>query len=116
VASGSIAALDKGVRGSRYWLIGRPEDEITTAAGCNRACEVAGVEHRVEDLDHRTAPEEIVDAFGPTLYAIAEAAAKEVRPPRTDENPTHNRLGYDPMSLDEGLGRLIPWLRELGRL
>lgn len=116
VASGSIAALDRGVPGSRYWLMGRPEDEISTAAGCNRACELAGVEHRVEDLDHRTAPQEVLDMFGPTLYAIAEAAADADRPLRTAANPTHDQLGYDPMSLDEGLGLLIPWLRDLGRL
>ncbi len=116
VANGSIAALDKGLAGSRYWLMGRPEDEISTAAGCNRACEIAGVEHRVEDLDHRTARKEIVDSFGPTLYAIAAAAARDVRPPRPAENPTHDQLGYDPMSLDDGLRLLIPWLRELGRL
>lgn len=53
--------------------------------------------------------------FGPTLYAIAEAAATEDRPPRTADNPTHDQLGYDPMSLDEGLGLLIPWLRDQGR-
>ena len=96
--------------------MGRPEDEISTAAGCNRACEIAGVEHRVEDLDHRTAPKEVVDTFGPTLCAIAEAAAEAVRPVRTEDNPTHDQLGYDPMSLDDGLRLLIPWLRELGRL
>jgi nucleoside-diphosphate-sugar epimerase len=116
VAAGSIAALDRGVPGSRYWLMGRPEDEISTAAGCNRACEIAGVPHRVEDLDHRTAPRETVEAFGPTLYAIAEAAAGEVRPLRSADNPTHDQLGYEPMSLDDGLGLLIPWLRGLGRL
>ena len=116
VASGSIAALDKGVPGGRYWLTGRPEDEISTAAGCNRACEIAGVEFRVEDLDYRTAPKEVVDTFGPTLYAIAHAATKETRPRRSAENPTRDRLGYVPMSLDDGLGLLIPWLRELGRL
>jgi len=116
VASGSIAALDRGVPGSRYWLMGRPEDEISTAAACNRACELAGVEHRVEDLDHRTAPQEVLDMSGPTLYAIAEAAADADRPLRTAANPTHDQLGYDPMSLDEGLGLLIPWLRDLGRL
>jgi len=116
VAAGSIAALDRGVPGARYWLAGRPEDEISTAAGCNRACEIAGVEHRVDDLDHRTAPKEVVDAFGPTLLAIAEAAANSPRPPRAADNPTHDQLGYDPMSLDDGLHLLIPWLRELGRL
>ena len=51
--------------------------------------------------------------FGPTLYAIAEAAANEDRTPRTNDNPTHDELGYDPMSLDDGLDLLIPWLRQL---
>ena len=79
VASGSIAALDRGVAGERYWLMGRPEDEISTAAGCNRACELAGVDHRVDDLDHRSDPEALTAAFGPTLMAIAEAAASRRR-------------------------------------
>ena len=55
-------------------------------------------------------------AFGPTLMAIAAAAANDVRPPRSADNPTSRRLGYEPMSLDDGLRLLIPWLRELGRL
>src|SRR5246127_2778242 len=51
VAKGSIAALDQGVAGERYLLIGRPEDTFSTAGGINRACEIAGIDHRVEDLD-----------------------------------------------------------------
>jgi nucleoside-diphosphate-sugar epimerase len=116
VARGSIAALDRGVAGERYLLVGRPEDTISTAAGCNRACEIAGIDHRVEDLDHRSDPEALTAAFGPTLMAIAEAAACDVRPPRSADNPTSRRLGCVPMSLDDGLRLLIPWLRELGRL
>lgn len=116
VASGSIAALDRGVAGERYLLVGRPEDTVSTAAGCNRACEIAGIGHRVEDLDYRSDPEALTAAFGPTLMAIAAAAARDVRPPRPTDNPTSRRLGYSPMSLDDGLGLLIPWLRELGRL
>ena len=57
-----------------------------------------------------------VDMFGPTLLAIAEAAAKETRPERPAGGATETDLGYHPMSLDDGLRRLIPWLRELGRL
>src|SRR6195952_2750305 len=116
VAAGSIAALDRGVSGERYLLIGRPEDTISTAAACNRACEIAGVDHRVEDLDYRSDPEALTAAFGPTLLAIAAAAAGDVRPARSADNPTNRRLDYDPMSLDDGLRLLIPWLRELGRL
>jgi dihydroflavonol-4-reductase len=102
--------------GERYLLFGRDEDTISTAAGCNRACEIADVDHRVEDLDYRSDPEALTEAFGPTPMAIVEAAAREVRPPRSADNPTSRRLGYEPMSLDDGLGLLIPWLRELGRL
>ena len=116
VAAASIAALDRGVAGERYLLVGRPEDEISTAAGCNRACELAGSPYRVEDLDHRSDPDALIAAFGPTLMAIAEAAARDVRPPRSEDNPTRRRLGYRPMGLDDGLRLLIAWLRGLGRL
>jgi dihydroflavonol-4-reductase len=116
VASGSIAALDRGVAGERYWLSGRPEDAISTAAGCNRACEIAGVDYRVEDLDYRSDPEALTIEFGPTLMAIAAAAAADSRPTRSAVNPTSERLGYHPMSFGDGLRLLIPWLRELGRL
>jgi dihydroflavonol-4-reductase len=54
--------------------------------------------------------------FGPTLMAIAETAAKDVRTPRTADNLATRRLGYHPISFDDGLRLLIQWLRELGRL
>lgn len=116
VAAGAIAALDRGVSGERYLLIGRPEDTLSTADGINRACEIAGIDHRVEDLDFRSDPEALTREFGPTLMAIAEAAAKDVRAPRKGDNLTTLRLGYNPMSFDDGLRRLIPWLRKVGRL
>lgn len=116
VAAGSIAALDRGVAGERYWLVGRPEDTISTAEGCNRACEIAGLPYRVEDLDYRSDPDALTQEFGPTLMAIAAAAADEIRPPRAQPTPTTERLGYQPMSFESGLGLLIPWLREQGRL
>ena len=87
VAWGSVAALDRGVAGERYWLVGRPEDEISTAAGCNRACEIAGVDHRVQDVDYRSDPDALTAAFGPTLMAIAEAAASRVRTARSADEP-----------------------------
>lgn len=116
VAAGSIAALDRGVAGERYLLIGRPEDTLSTAAGINRACEVAEIDHRVEDLDYRSDPEALTLEFGPTLMAIAEAAAKAVRAPRAEDNLTRRRLDYNPMSFNDGLRLLIGWLRKLGRL
>ncbi len=116
VAKGSIAALDRGVAGERYLFVGRPEDTFSTAGGINRACEIAGIDYRVEDLDYRTDPEALIAEFGPTLMAIAEAAAKAVRKPRTHDHLTTRRLDYQPMSFDDGLRLLISWLRELGKL
>jgi dihydroflavonol-4-reductase len=116
VAKGSIAALDNGMAGERYLLVGRPEDTFSTAGGINRACEIAGIDHRVEDLDYRTDPEAFTAEFGPTLMAIAKAAAKSERKLRTNDNLTARRLGYEPISFDDGLRLLISWLRELGRL
>jgi dihydroflavonol-4-reductase len=116
VASGSIAALDRGVAGERYWLTGRTEDQVSTAAGCNLACEIAGVDHRIEDLDYRSDPEGLTATFGPTLMAIAETAAKQVRTTRSVPNPTADRLGYAPMSLNDGLELLVAWLRELEKI
>ena len=55
-------------------------------------------------------------ACGPTMIAIAEAATNEVRTPRSAVGPTNERLGYQPMSLGEGLRLLIPWLRARGKL
>ncbi|PXX03252.1 NAD-dependent epimerase/dehydratase family protein [Mycolicibacterium moriokaense] len=116
VAAGSIASLDRGVAGERYLLIGRPEDTFSTAGGINRACEIAGIDHRVDDLDYRSDPQALTAEFGPTLMAIAEAAAKTVRRPRTEDSLANRRLGYRPMSFDDGLHLLIRWLRKLGRL
>jgi dihydroflavonol-4-reductase len=116
VATGSIAALDRGVAGERYLLVGRPQESFSTAGGINRACEIAGIDHRVEDLDYRTDPEALTAEFGPTLMAIAKAAAKSERMVRTNDNLTARRLGYEPISFDDGLRLLISWLRGLGRL
>ena len=116
VATGSIAALDRGVAGERYLLVGRPHESFSTAGGMNRACEIAGIDHRVEDLDYCTDPEALTAEFGPTLMAIAKAAAKSERKLKTNDNLTTRRLGYEPMSFDDGLRLLISWVRELGKL
>jgi dihydroflavonol-4-reductase len=114
VAWGSIAALDHGVAGERYVLMGRPEDAISVAACCNRLCALAGVDHRVDDVEPSDDPA-VLAAFGPTLVAIAanEARTGGAGPgqPRTAK-----RLGYDPTSLDDGLAQFVDWLRALGQI
>ncbi|MGD0312468.1 MAG: NAD-dependent epimerase/dehydratase family protein [Acidimicrobiales bacterium] len=115
VALGCLLALDRGVSGERYMLDGRPEDVVSTAEACSRICELAGLDHRVEDIEPSDNPE-LARVFGPTLVAIATKAAAD-RPVRRSlaESKTYKRLGYDPITLDEGLRRTSEWLRALGK-
>lgn len=114
VARGCILALDKGVAGERYMLDGQPEDVVSIATACNRICQLAGVDHRVVDVEPSDDPE-LAETFGPTLMAIASKAAI-TSPVRRGlkESKTYKRLGYDPISLDEGLESTIDWLRAIG--
>ncbi|HXQ44309.1 MAG TPA: NAD-dependent epimerase/dehydratase family protein [Acidimicrobiales bacterium] len=116
IARGCTLALDRGVSGERYMLDGRPEDVVSTAEACNRICRLAGLDHRVEDVEPSDDPE-LARVFGPTLVAIAFKLAS-ARPPRPDltESKTYKRLGYDPISLDEGLAITTGWLREIGKI
>ncbi len=116
IARGCILALDKGVAGERYMLDGRPEDVVSIANACNRMCRLAGLEHRVVDVEPSDDPE-LAKVFGPTLVAIA-GKAKHQTPERKklEDSKTYKRLGYSPISLDDGLAPTLEWLRALGRV
>jgi len=116
IARGCILALDKGVAGERYMLAGRPEDIVSIANASNRVCRLAGFDHEVVDVEPSDDPE-MAKVFGPTLVAIAEKAAR-ARPDRRklEDSKTYKRLGYSPISLDEGLATTIGWFREIGRI
>jgi dihydroflavonol-4-reductase len=116
IARGCILALDQGVSGERYMLDGRPEDVVSTAEACNRICTLAGLDHRVVDVAPSDDPE-LAKVFGPTLVAIAFKLAS-TRPSRRKltDSKTYKRLGYDPISLDDGLARTTQWLRAIGKV
>ncbi|HWE66206.1 MAG TPA: hypothetical protein VG298_06135, partial [Acidimicrobiales bacterium] len=82
----------------------------------NRICELAGLDHRVVDVEPSDDPE-LVQVFGPTLMAIATKAASERSERRNlTDSKTYKRLGYDPISLDQGLRSTTEWLRAIGRI
>jgi len=116
IARGCILALDRGVSGERYMLDGHPDDVVSTAEACNRICALSGIDHHVEDIAPSDDPE-LLRVFGPTLVAIAFklASVEQSRRP-VAESKTHLRLGYDPISLDEGLRRTATWLGEMGKV
>ena len=115
IATGCLLALDRGVAGERYMLDGQPEDVVSTAQACNQICRVAGVDHHVADLPPSDDPA-VLEIFGPTLLAIARKLAAD-QPPRRPlaDTKTFKRLGYNPISLDEGLTRTAAWMRDLGQ-
>ena len=116
IARGCILALDKGVSGERYMLDGRPEDVVSTADACTRMCRLAGLDREVVDVEPSDDPE-LLAVFGPTLIAIAKKAAQSSPPrKRHEDSKTYQRLGYSPISLDEGLARTLEWFRAVRKV
>jgi dihydroflavonol-4-reductase len=116
IARGCLLALDKGVAGERYMLDGRPEDVVSTADACTRIGRMAGLDRDVVDVEPSDDPE-LLKVFGPTLISIAYKAARQT-PERKDleDSKTYKRLGYSPISLDEGLARTLEWFRAVGKV
>ena len=114
VANGCVLALDRGSSGERYMLDGLPEDVVSVATAGSRICELAGLDHRVVDVDPSDDPE-LARTFGPTLMAIASKPDDERAHRRTiNQTKTFKRLGYQPATLDEGLSATVVWLRKMG--
>ncbi len=104
-----IAALEKGVKGERYIAMGRQQDLTTTAANCSRACEIAGVPHRITEVPRdKLSDPEVVAKYGPTVTTLAK---RTYPTPFFDSSFTENRLGYVPTPLEEGLKITVDWMR-----
>ena len=116
IARGCLLALDKGVAGERYMLDGRPEDVVSTADACTRIGRLAGLDRDVVDVEPSDDPE-LLKVFGPTLIAIAEKAARQIPERKSlEDSKTYKRLGYNPISLDEGLATTLEWFRAVGKV
>lgn len=114
VARATLLALDRGQAGARYIAMGRPDDAVSTAMFLNRACELAGVAHRLDDVDVNDGnAAELERTFGPSLVQLARRTYPK---PFFDNAATMAALDYRPASLDDGLVRTIDWLRDVGRL
>jgi dihydroflavonol-4-reductase len=114
VARASVLATRRGVAGERYLAFGRARDVGGVPFFCNAACEVAGSPNRVTEVAVAELDDpEVAARFGPSLVALAR---KQFPTPFFVNDQTVERLGYEPLSLAEGLARTVPWLREHGLL
>lgn len=111
VADVAIAALERGERGRTYIAFG-PPDCVTTIAGfVNRACAIAGISYRVDDVSLEQLDDpEVAARFGLTLVEVAKR-----RPPTPmfDATETHRQLGVIPQPVDAAIIDTLAWLRPL---
>lgn len=107
-----VAAWEKGEAGKRYLANGTPESGGTVAQIVNRACEIAGVPHRVGEYtkDQLDDPA-LIEVFGPTMPLLAKKAPARSA---SDSSKTEASLGWVPTSLDDGLTQTIDWFRQVG--
>ncbi|MER5181562.1 NAD-dependent epimerase/dehydratase family protein [Streptomyces sp. NPDC002896] len=115
VAAVTVAALDRGIAGEKYLAFASPDDVCSTAQFLNRACELAGSDHRVVDLTAKEldADPQLQRANGPSLVALAHRRFPE---PYYTDTLTRARLGHTPLRLEEGLRRTLAWLEDTGAL
>jgi dihydroflavonol-4-reductase len=102
VAAICLAALERGRSGERYLACGRVEDACSIAELCNHAAALAGVPHRVRDVD--------LSAGGGAIGSMAKLAARHYADPLLDSSGTQKSTGIAPLTLDEGLRRTVEWL------
>jgi dihydroflavonol-4-reductase len=108
VALVALAALERGRSGASYLALGRAEEAVSLAAFANRAAALAGIPHRVEDVD----PADGRGRFG----VMAAYAAGPIASPLFDASGTASELGVVARPLDDGLEATVAWLRAEGRL
>jgi nucleoside-diphosphate-sugar epimerase len=105
----ALRALGRGEPGRRYLAMGRPEDVSSLAAFCNEAAQIAGVAHRVRDIDP-AAPD------APDVGSMGQFAKRAYATPLADPAVTTAALGYQPIPRSEGIARTVAWLRAQGRI
>jgi dihydroflavonol-4-reductase len=108
VVAVGLAALEKGNNGGRYLAVGREEDVCSLPDICNRACEMAGVAHRVRSVD--------LAAGGKDIGVMRVYAERKYAKPHVDPSETSAALGVSPTPLETGVRKTVAWFRETGKL
>jgi len=109
-----IAALEKGKAGQRYIAHGVQKETNTMAGYGNRACEIADVPYRVQEIaKDRMDDPDIIAKFGPTMPIMVKSGSPD---PLFDSSRTEREFGYVPTSIEQGFPVTIDWLKRSGFL
>jgi dihydroflavonol-4-reductase len=112
VARVVVGALESGRSGATYLAFGA-EDAQSTASFLNVACEVAGVEARVEEFVIDTDDETEIGRFGPSLVS---AARRRWPVPWFENTETRETLGDVPTPQRQALAETLEWMSIEGLL
>ena len=104
----ALAALDGGGAGRTYLAAGPPDEALSLADFCNIGCELAGVAHRVREVEI----DELSDDLGP----VREMAERRYPTPLVDPSWTSAELGITLTSVHDGLEETIRWLKDNDRI
>jgi hypothetical protein len=85
------------------------DDTMTVAQFLTRACQVAAVDHAVDDVPPTDDP-----AFDEEFAGMARLARRRFPVPLYDNTRTIAELGHEPTRVDAGLELTIRWLRDVG--
>lgn len=105
----TLSALAHGRAGRRYLALGRDEDVSSVANYCNAVAEIAGVSHRVRDLDPN-------DPDAPDIGTRRQFLDRIYGSPMVDASWTNAQLGTSPTPRPKALAVTVDWLRRQGKL
>jgi nucleoside-diphosphate-sugar epimerase len=104
-----LRALSDGRIGRRYLAMGDDSDVSSIAAFCNQGAEMAGVPHRVHDIDP-------ADPNGPNIGTMRQFAERVYATPLIDCSGTTAELEYRPTPRAQALRVTVDWLYAVGKL
>jgi nucleoside-diphosphate-sugar epimerase len=104
----ALAALDGGGAGRTYLASGPSDEALSLADFCNIGCELAGVTHRVREVE--------IDELSADLGPVRAMAERSYPSPLVDPSWTNAELGITLTSVRTGLEETVRWLKDSGKI
>ncbi len=106
VAQAVVGALMHGRAGDVFLAVGA-DDALPSTDFFNLACELAGVDHRVQPLVIDTTAPDAVATYGESMIS---SLSRPRATPAVNASWTQQRLGLSPVTVRVGLASTVAWL------